>query len=68
MGIYICIITPGWRLMRAVYHTCFHTLYDEKNVYIVWVVEFYGISTFVGFFNANSIFMQIVSSVFNNLV
>ena len=22
---------PGWRLMRAGYHTCFHTLYDEKK-------------------------------------
>ena len=21
---------PGWRLMRTGYHTCFHTLYDEK--------------------------------------
>ena len=27
------VITPGWRLMRAGYRTCFHTLYD-KNIYI----------------------------------
>ena len=25
-----CVITPGWWLMRAGYHTCFHTLYDEN--------------------------------------
>ena len=24
-----CVITPGWRLMRAGYRTCFHTLYNE---------------------------------------
>ena len=29
-----CVITPGWRLMRARYRTCFHALYDEKNVFI----------------------------------
>ena len=22
---------PGWRLMKAGYRTCFHTLYDEKK-------------------------------------
>ena len=27
-----CVITPVWRLMRAGYHTCFHTLYDEKKI------------------------------------
>ena len=27
-----CVITPGWRLMRTWYHTCFHTLYDEKKI------------------------------------
>ena len=26
-----CVITPGWRLMRTWYRTCFHTLGDEKN-------------------------------------
>ena len=25
---------PGWRLMRLGYRTCFHTLYDEKNIYM----------------------------------
>ena len=25
---------PGWRLMKAGYRTFFHTLYDEKNIYI----------------------------------
>ena len=29
-----CVITPGWRLMRLGYRTCFHTLYDEKKYYI----------------------------------
>ena len=29
-----CIITPGWRLMRTWYRTCFHTLYDEKKRYV----------------------------------
>ena len=27
-----CVITPGWLLMRVGYRTCFHTLYDEKNL------------------------------------
>ena len=27
------VITPGWRLMRTWYRTCFHTLYDEKLIY-----------------------------------
>ena len=27
------VITPSWRLMRTGYHTCFHTLYDEKFEY-----------------------------------
>ena len=28
-----CVITPGWRLMKTWYRTCFHTLYDKKNIY-----------------------------------
>ena len=31
-----------------------------------WLVRFYGISTFVGYLIAKSIFMQIVSSISNN--
>ena len=31
--IYNCVITPSWQLMRAGYHTCFHMLYEEKNIY-----------------------------------
>ena len=27
-----CVITPGWRLIKAGYRTCFHTLYDEKKI------------------------------------
>ena len=26
-----CVITPGWRLMRTWYRTCFHALYEEKK-------------------------------------
>ena len=33
-----CVITPGWRLMRAGYRTCFHTLYD---IYI-YISSFWG--------------------------
>ena len=29
---YIYIYHPGWRLMRAGYRTCFHTMYDEKKI------------------------------------
>ena len=35
-----CVFNPGWWLMKAVYNTCFHMLYDEKkksfknNIYI----------------------------------
>ena len=29
-----CVITPGCRLMRTGYCTCFHTLYEEKYIYI----------------------------------
>ena len=28
-----CVITPGWRLIRAGYRICFHTFNDE-NIYI----------------------------------
>ena len=28
-----CAITLGWQLMRAGYHMCFYTLYDEKKIY-----------------------------------
>ena len=31
-----CVITPGWRLMRIWYSTCFHTLYDEKKKKKFW--------------------------------
>ena len=38
-----CVITPGWRLMRTWYRTCFHTLYDEKNkcIYIYIYIYIY---------------------------
>ena len=29
-----CVITPGWRLMRAGHHKCFQTLHDEKKIEI----------------------------------
>ena len=35
-----CVITPGWRLMRTWYRTCFHTLYDE-NIYIYIYIYIY---------------------------
>ena len=28
-----CVINPGWWMMRASYRMCFHTLYDEKDIY-----------------------------------
>ena len=31
------VLSPWWRLMRTEYHTCFHTLYDEKKyIYIIY--------------------------------
>ena len=29
---------PGWRLMRRGYRTCFHTLYDEKYIYNIYII------------------------------
>ena len=33
-----------------------------------WLVGFYGISTFVDYLNAKSIYIQIISSISNNSV
>ena len=27
-----CVITPGWRLMRAGYRMCFHSYVEKKNI------------------------------------
>ena len=44
---------PGWRLMRLVYRTCFHTLYDEKKkkkyIYIYIYIYYMVASVTLGF-------------------
>ena len=34
LGYRNCVITPGWRIMRAEYRMCYHTLYDDICIYI----------------------------------
>ena len=42
---------------------------DDDDIYLVgWLVEFYSISTLVGYLIAKSIFIQIIISISNNSV
>ena len=49
--IYLRVIIPGERLMRTLYRTCFHTLYDEKKfVLLIYVGSIIHVCVYIHYF------------------